>query len=527
MCDRRLLAGLVITVFLGNTAHAFADDAEVERLIDQLIDVAEPGLGYSPTVSGGEFLPYQDTGHIGTLILGGARPEQSETLRKIVELGAEVVPMLLKHIGDNRQCKMKPVSGFMWMQFSDEYDFNRRTLGKAPEGVNSDDRGFAENQPDKHAVTVGDLCFVALGQIVNRSFEAVRYQPSGGAVINSPTYSAALRRAILAEWNGLTKERHRQRLVEDFTTADHENRRSGAYLRLAFYYPAEVEALVLQELAKPTYDVFAVERLCREVLYKTADKAERRRKFDEFVRENGELASAGVIDYLFEDLETLEANEDGRIHPPITEFAKQPRELLIEVFGKPLTVKAVDRPLVRPTEAYERARLIGALTHDVSPKIADAVTKIFQENGNDGYFGSACLRCLANRGQGAFLIDQLRRAEESRTHTNDFHAKCIEAIATSREQAVRDKLWEMTQATKNADYFMAALPAIGDRPELPELAEKILASLPDDSKQVMVLLMVIGHKTPDRAPAIFRSFVRSGNIQRIATMSNVLGNAKQ
>ena len=47
---------------------------------------------------------------------------------------------------------------------------------------------------------------------------------------------------------------------EDFTKADNENRRIGAYLRLAFYYPAEVETLVLKELAKPTYDVFAVRR---------------------------------------------------------------------------------------------------------------------------------------------------------------------------------------------------------------------------------------------------------------------------
>jgi hypothetical protein len=35
-----------------------------------------------------------------------------------------------------------------------------------------------------HVVTVGDLCFVALGQIVNRSSAAVRHQPTGGLVIS-------------------------------------------------------------------------------------------------------------------------------------------------------------------------------------------------------------------------------------------------------------------------------------------------------------------------------------------------------
>jgi hypothetical protein len=523
MCDRRLFAGLVITVVLGNAAHGFADDAEVERLINQLVDVAEPGLGYSPTVSGGGFLPYQDTDHIGTLILGGMRPERSETLRKIVELGAEAAPMLLKHIGDNRRCKMKPVSGFQWMRFSDEYDYNRRTIEKAPEGVNSGDREFSDNQPDKHAVTVGDLCFVALGQIVNRSFSATRYQPSGGMIVNSPSYTPALRMAVLAEWGGLTKERHRERLKEDFIRADHEYRRSGAYLRLAFYYPDAVEALVLEELAVPTYDTMDVWHLCRDVLDKALDQDDRRRKFEEFVREKGPVAADGVKKQLFDDLQRQERDEALGIHDP-SGYSKQPKVLLSELFGQPVGVRASDRPPGLPREKAERARFIQVLTHDKSAKIAAEVRRLFTENENNRSFSAACLCSLANREQSTFLVGQLERVDVASPDTNELHLEWIKAIATSNDPSVRQKLEQIAKTTKNVDYFVAALTAVANDQDAKvlELAKTLLAVLPGDTKKGLEILTMIRDKFPNEAPEIYRSFLRDDSAQRIETMCRVL-----
>src|SRR5262249_47550695 len=156
-----------------------------------------------------------------------------------VRRGAAAVPALLKHIDDKRLTKMKPVRGMMWMRFSDEYDFNGRTRTTAPEGVNR--RGFGGDGPTQHAITLGDLCFVGLGQIVNRNFSATRYQPTGGMIISSPTYSDALRKVIREDWRTLNADSHKRLLVEDFQKPDHEDRRSGAYLRLSLYYPETVE----------------------------------------------------------------------------------------------------------------------------------------------------------------------------------------------------------------------------------------------------------------------------------------------
>ncbi|MEM9409989.1 MAG: hypothetical protein AAGA30_02680, partial [Planctomycetota bacterium] len=329
--------------FVATIGFTNAKDDDIEKLIDKLIEVSEPGFGYSGYFSGSDFLPYQDTEQMGTLVLGATHRARSDVLRQIVARGVDAVPALLEHIGDNRKIKMKALSGMMWMDFADEYDFNRLTRKQPPEGVNRH-FGDDEKHPESHSVTVGDLCFVALGQIVNRNFSATRYQPTGGLVVNSPTYSKRLRAVILKDWKDLSVEKHKRLLIEDFKRADYEDRRKGAYLRLAFYYPDTVESLVLAELESPTFDVFKIEELCREKLYKTSEQPKRQEIYDEFIEKNGQSYAVGVESQLFDDLNTLEAHEENRISPPLSRFSTQPRELLIQLFSKPNDVRSSDRP---------------------------------------------------------------------------------------------------------------------------------------------------------------------------------------
>ncbi len=335
---------------------ADSKEKEIEQLIEQLVEVSEPGFGYSAYFSGFEFLPYKGTGEMSTLVLGAARSRRSPVLRNIVEKGVDAVPALVKHLGDARTIKMKPVRGMMWVEYKDEYDYNHRTGLAAPEGVNSGEQRGDGNEA--HAVTVGDLCFVALGQIVNRRFSATRYQPSGGLVVNSPTDSEALRQAVVRDWSRLTKQVHRDMLIADFVTPDHEDRRIGAYRRLAYYYPDAVEPLVLKQLAEPRYDVFAVEAFARQKLYRVADAKERKGLFDAFVAKHGEPARQGLLLQLFEDLDMQEADEQGRRSPPLKE-KRDARNCLIELYGYHKTVGSGDRPKILPLEDAMQARFIG------------------------------------------------------------------------------------------------------------------------------------------------------------------------
>src|SRR3954468_22834696 len=100
---------MLVVCFSLVATQAIAAEPDLEKLIDQLVTISEPGCGYSGLFSGSEFLPYDDTEQLGTFVLGGTWRNKSETLKKLVEAGVEAVPVLLKHIGDQRPIKLKPL----------------------------------------------------------------------------------------------------------------------------------------------------------------------------------------------------------------------------------------------------------------------------------------------------------------------------------------------------------------------------------------------------------------------------------
>jgi hypothetical protein len=192
-------------------SQAFGEDArrvavEPEALINELTKVSELGFGYSAMFSGSQFLPHADADEVQTLVLGSQRPTKSSALEAIVRQGIIAVPALLKHLDDDRKSHIEPVKGMMWMSFADEYDFNRQLTKQSPNGVNRNTLSEkpSEKQPSAHQITVGDLCYVALGQTLNRNFTATRYQPTGGLLVSSPTHSKRLCAVVREDWQGLT-----------------------------------------------------------------------------------------------------------------------------------------------------------------------------------------------------------------------------------------------------------------------------------------------------------------------------------
>jgi hypothetical protein len=374
---------------------AKSHDRDLEGLIDKLVETSELGFGYSTLSSGSQFLPYADSERIGTLVLGSRPPSKSPVLEAIVRNGASAVPFLMKHLDDQRKTKIEPVRGMMWTAYDDEYDFNRRTRREKPEGVNR--HAFMENHPFEHQITVGDLCFVAVGQIVNRSFNATRYQPSGGMVVSSPSYSRRLCEVVRRDFSVFSQEQHKALLIQDFLLPDREYRRIGAYWRLSLYYPQEVEPLVLKQLKVPAYDVQAIWPFIHTKLYPERDTRKRGRFFEAFVREHGPASRAGILLELFDDLDMQESDERGSLSPPLKE-KYDARALLGQLYGYAAGVKSVQKPYVDTWDVGEQARFIEAATHDKSRKIDEAVHDVFLQINDDDYFALACIRRLLGRG---------------------------------------------------------------------------------------------------------------------------------
>lgn len=361
-------------------------DKQIRNLIDKLPAISQGDVGYMPTRSGGAFLPLgkSDT---GTMLLFKEGPAPSETMRQLVAQGAASIPHLIAHLDDKRETKikLKHDSFFGGMLFSDEYDYNRRTAKGAPVDVNRDIFAGNEKHPNEHTVTVGDLCFVALGQIVNRQFSAVRYQPTAITMVNSPTYSERLRNVVRAEWGTLTPGQHKASLIRDFEQPDHEGRRTGAVVRLGYFYPEALEPLVLKQLAEPIIDVAKVHQLVHGSLYSAKNAEERKAFLDSFIAKTGEHSRAEVLDQLFDDLD-------------LPDFSgPKARECLVELFGYLKEVHVKDRPVVVLNTETSQARLIDAIARFHSPKIDSAVRKVLHAT-DDEYLARACVRYLVGRG---------------------------------------------------------------------------------------------------------------------------------
>jgi len=171
-------------------------------------------------------------------------------MSELVRRGPLALPDLIKHLDDRRPTKLEVgnqpsgmqvgVDVFMFMYFSDEYDSRVPNLMRGPSSMEKEFSG-------RYTVKVADVCFVLIGQIVNRSLLAVRYQPSGGLVVNSPIEAPVLAEKVRKDWGDADAGILRQSLLEDIhaTNRPKQITRAGytgrfanfALERLRFYFP--------------------------------------------------------------------------------------------------------------------------------------------------------------------------------------------------------------------------------------------------------------------------------------------------
>jgi len=235
------------------------DKLKVKELIDKLQEVSEEGIGLHSTAWASGFLAVDEEPQFQGGILGSHKPKTSPVMKELVRRGLTALPELIDHLNDKRPTKLiiTHTGGFGLMWASDEYDPRSEDPKKKPPGVNTglqnkeviDKEGFDQ----KYNIRVGDLCFVAVGQIVNRGLSAVRYQPTLCIVINSPVQTPALAAAVKKDWAELTAEQHKQSLSQDVLT-QRPYATSPALVRLLFYYPKDGDGLALKLLGRPLYD---------------------------------------------------------------------------------------------------------------------------------------------------------------------------------------------------------------------------------------------------------------------------------
>ena len=224
-----------------------------EELIDQFTNAREQGLGSHATALAGGFAAVEMPPEFQGGVLGSAPPVVSPVMRELVRRGTAALPALIAHLQDARETALiVGADGFLdvlWL--SDEYDPRYRDRRQWPAGINEETRQFpGPRHVDYYILKVGDVCFEALGQIVNRNLRPLRYQPTACLAINSPVMTPALARAVEQDWGGCTPDTHRQSLVQDAQDED-DDLSTLALVRLCFYHPETGEPMVLERLRPP------------------------------------------------------------------------------------------------------------------------------------------------------------------------------------------------------------------------------------------------------------------------------------
>lgn len=236
-------------------------NADIEKLIDGLVDLGKSTTGAHPTAWGEQFMAIDEEPEFRGGIIGSEKPTVDPTMRKLVQLGVRALPILMKHLDDKRETKLviKHDQGFGAMWYSDEYDPRYGDKVRQPKNVNSDEKmsHTFDHTIKKFTLHVGDACYIAIGQIVNRGLSVIRYQPTACIVVNSPIQSPALAAAVRQEWSGLTETDHAKQLENDSYSL-YPYSSEAAIKHLLYFYPVAGERVALRLLNRKIYDSGAI-----------------------------------------------------------------------------------------------------------------------------------------------------------------------------------------------------------------------------------------------------------------------------
>ncbi|MBL9149089.1 MAG: hypothetical protein JNM94_10390 [Phycisphaerae bacterium] len=235
-----------------------ADEAaEIQRLLDRLVEIDAPDRGMAPYMSGRQFAPIPESATFDSGILGAHHLVTPNEVKRLVELGPKALPYLLAAVDDKTPTKftMTHGGGFGAMWHAAEVDVPKHSAREVAAAANhpdvngGDPFGNDNTHISSWTITRGDVAFVILGQILNRSYQAVRYQPTACNVVNSPIHTPAIAAYLREAWRGEdSADVLLQSLLNDLRAHETDwsaDRVAGAVQRLLYYFPTVAEPIVV------------------------------------------------------------------------------------------------------------------------------------------------------------------------------------------------------------------------------------------------------------------------------------------
>ena len=239
--------------------------AQIVAWIAALADTQSPDIGFSGSESGQNFAPIPGQRRRKVVLFDGKKHRTSEAFRNLVATGPVALPFLLAAVDDPTPTQLRVSDSFGTLivggaevNSNPVNPFETRAIGKREESTDPDFEGGFQK---RYTVKVGDICFVAIGQIVGRPYEAVKYVPTGIVVVNSTTSFPDATKQLRAIW--ASKEPTKlllDSLLIDYATEGIFNGKTlagwsegsryqiEATIRLLYYFPEETAPLIAARL---------------------------------------------------------------------------------------------------------------------------------------------------------------------------------------------------------------------------------------------------------------------------------------
>ena len=184
------------------------------------------------------------------------RLDQSPALNRLVELGPRALPLLLASLDDATPTRIEFTRrGFchtildcnIWVNPHNPFELHDSERPASSPTV----------EIDSYTVTVGDLCFLTIGQIVGREYHIFTDVPSATVKVCSPTRDARLCEQVRRTWSSSEPaQKLLDSLLSDLSIPPKDEIRTLCSLRLPFeaatrllyYFPSESLSLIIDRL---------------------------------------------------------------------------------------------------------------------------------------------------------------------------------------------------------------------------------------------------------------------------------------
>jgi hypothetical protein len=223
------------------------------------------------TFGGHAFLPLPGQRQRRAVNLTAHRLISSTAIQTLVEIGPEALPFLLNALDDKTPTELKfenrcGAGPGMWLDNelwgNPLNELEMKTLGPHKSVMKRIIEHMKGGKDIKsYTVKVGDVCLVAIGQIVGRGYQVVGNEPTNSMIINSPTEDSRLREQLRKIWASDDSTRTLMNsLLLDYATEGVSEGSSldswyfgsklqiEAATRLLYYYPKETATLIAGRL---------------------------------------------------------------------------------------------------------------------------------------------------------------------------------------------------------------------------------------------------------------------------------------